>query len=68
MTIAELTAEKKKRLDDIARRMKGAKGKELDALTAEVDQVIGFDTGDAKNERAVAAARDRQLHGQGDES
>lgn len=40
--------EQKKKLDDIAKRMKTAKGKELDALVAEIDRVIGFDTGDSK--------------------
>jgi predicted Mrr-cat superfamily restriction endonuclease len=33
-------------LDAIAAKMKTAKGKELDALVAEVDKIIGFQTGD----------------------
>ena len=36
------------KLDDIAARMLNAKGKELDALIAEVDAAIGFDTGDSE--------------------
>jgi hypothetical protein len=58
---------REQRLNDIAERMKTAKGKELDKLVAEVDAAIGFDDGDEENDRAVAALRDLQLHGQGDE-
>jgi hypothetical protein len=38
--------ERKQRLDTIAKQMKTAKGAELDKLTAEVDRIIGFDSGD----------------------
>jgi hypothetical protein len=44
----------RQRLAEIAEKMKTAKGKALDALVAEVDKIIGFETGDAEyNARAV---------------
>lgn len=50
--------EQARRLAEIAEKMKTARGKQLDALVAEVDQIIGFDTGDAQYE----AVRERLRH------
>lgn len=51
-----MTPAQKKRLDELAERMKTAKGAALDAIVAEVDKVIGFDAGDDKyNPEADAA-------------
>lgn len=42
--------EQKTRLAELGERMKKAKGKELDEITAEVDRIIGFDAGDDEYE------------------
>ena len=40
------TVERDRRLAEIAKKMKTAKGKQLEALNREVDRLIGFDSGD----------------------
>jgi hypothetical protein len=44
-------AEIEQRLADIAKRMKTAKGKELDRLTKEIDIIIGFEEVEPDPER-----------------
>lgn len=57
------STEQKQRLEAIAVKMKKAKGEELDALVAEIDRLIGFDTGDDRQDSERDANWQMKQHG-----